>query len=288
MAFTIFVDSGSNLPARKLQELDIRVISFTYEMDGALHHSPEYPDGFDGHQYYNRLREGVEVKTSLINTETFYQSFLPEIQAGRDVMYVGISSGISGTIQAANLAAQQLMEEYPQKVEIVDSMGAGLGTGILALKAGDYRSEGLSVSQAAAKLCYDRENLCEYFTVDDLMFLKRTGRVSGVTAAIGTMLQIKPMLRGDEDGKIVVCGKIRGRKKAIAELTEIFRKKAVNPEHQRVAISHGDCLEEAQKLADAIRQIAEPKELILSMHEPLTGAHVGPGMLAVFFFGDGR
>jgi DegV family protein with EDD domain len=230
----------------------------------------------------------VEVKTSLINSETFYQNFLPEVQAGHDLMYVGISSGISGTIQAANLAAQQLMEEYPQKVEIVDSMGAGLGTGILALKAGDYRSEGLTVTQAAVKLNYDRENLCEYFTVDDLMFLKRTGRVSGVTAAIGTMLQIKPMLRGDEEGKIVVCGKIRGRKRAIAELTDIYRKKAVDPAHHRVAISHGDCLEEAQKLAEAIRAVAEPKELILSMHEPLTGAHVGPGMLAVFFFGDGR
>ena len=120
------------------------------------------------------------------------------------------------------------------------------------------------------------------------MFLKRTGRVSGVTAAIGTMLQIKPMLRGDEDGKIVVCGKIRGRKRAIAELTEIYAKKVVDAGSQRVAISHGDCLEEAQKLAEQIRATAKPKELILSMHEPLTGAHVGPGMLAVFFFGDGR
>lgn len=289
MSYTLFVDSGSNLPARKLRELDIHVIPFSFEMDGVLSQCPEYPDGFDGHLYYTRLREGASVKTSLINTDTFYQRFLPEIQAGRDVMYVGISSGISGTIQAATLAAQELMEQYPERhVQIVDSMGAGLGTGLVACKAADYRNDGLSVEQAAIKLAYDRDNLCEYFTVDDLMFLRRTGRVSGVTATIGTMLQIKPMLRGDENGKIVVCGKIRGRKRAITELAEVYARKAVNPEHQRVAISHGDCLEEAQRLAERLREIAPPKELILSIHEPLTGAHVGPGMLAVFFFGSGR
>lgn len=289
MSYTLFVDSGSNLPARKLQELSIRVVPFHYELDGKLIRCPDYPDGFDGHSYYDRLRAGAVVKTSLINSADFYDAFRPEVAAGSDVMYVGLSSGISGTVQSATLAAEQLMEEFPsRRVRVVDSMGAGLGTGLLACKAADYRDEGLDIDQAAIKLNFDRENLCEYFTVDDLMFLKRTGRVSGVTAVIGSMLQIKPMLRGDESGKIVVCGKIRGRKRAISELAEIYAKKAVNAAAQRVAISHGDCLEEAQKLADKIREIASPRELILSMHEPLTGAHVGPGMLALFFFGDGR
>ncbi len=289
MTYSLFVDSGSNLPSRKLQELDIHVIPFPLEIDGTATVSPEYPDGFDGHQYYTRLKEGAIVRTSLINMDTYYRAFLPEVRAGRDVMYVGISSGISGTVQSASMAARQLMEEYPDRtVQIIDSMGAGLGTGILACRAADYRSDGLSAAQAAVKLRYDVENLCEYFTVDDLMFLRRTGRVSGVTAAIGSMLQIKPMLRGDETGKIVVCGKIRGRKRAIAELSAMYAKKVVNAAAQRVAISHGDCLEEAQRLADRIREIAAPRELILSVHEPSTGAHVGPGMLAVFFFGDGR
>lgn len=287
--YSLFVDSGSNLPARKLQELEIHVVPFSYEMDGKLQKCPEYPDGFDGHHYYTRLKEGATVKTSLINSAEFCEAFRPTLESGSDLMYVGISSGISGTVQSALLAAQQLMEEYPdRRIRVVDSMGAGLGTGILACKAADYRNDGLDIDQAVIKLDYDRENLCEYFTVDDLMFLRRTGRVSGVTATIGSMLQIKPMLRGDEEGKIVVCGKIRGRKKAISELAAIYAKKVINAGAQRVAISHGDCLEEAQKLADQLRAIAEPKELILSMHEPLTGAHVGPGMLAVFFFGDGR
>lgn len=289
MAYTLFVDSGSNLPARKLQELSIRVIPFSYEMDGAVHSCPEYPDGFDGHNYYERLRQGASVKTSLISSGEFYDKFRPFVADGHDLMYVGISSGISGTVQSALVAAEQLMEEFPaRRVRVVDSMGAGLGTGILACRAADYRNDGLDIDRAVEKLNRDRLNLCEYFTVDNLMFLKRTGRVSGVTATIGTMLQIKPMLRGDEEGKIVVCGKIRGRKRAIAELTDIYAKKVVDAGAQRVAISHGDCLEEAQMLAERLRAVANPKELILSMHEPLTGAHVGPGMLAVFFFGDGR
>lgn len=289
MRFVVFADSGCNLPQRKLQELGIEVVPFSYELDGELIVCPKYPDGFDGQSYYNRLRQGAQVKTSLINAEAFYQAFRPVVEAGKDVLYVGISSGISGTVAAANMAAQQLMEEYPQRqVVVVDSMGAGLGTGILTCKAADYSIADMDIRAAEEQLNIDRLGLCEYFTVDDLMFLKRTGRVSGVTAVLGSMLQIKPMLRGDEEGKIVVCGKIRGRKRAITELAEMYAKKVVDAEQQRVAISHGDCLEEAQRLAERIRQIAPPKELILSMHEPLTGAHVGPGMLAVFFFGNGR
>ena len=146
----------------------------------------------------------------------------------------------------------------------------------------------MDIRAAEEQLNIDRLGLCEYFTVDDLMFLKRTGRVSGVTAVLGSMLQIKPMLRGDEDGKIVVCGKIRGRKRAISELAEMYAKKVVDAEHQRVAISHGDCPEDAQALADMICAVAKPKELIIAPHEPFTGAHVGPGMLALFFHGKKR
>ena len=289
MSFAIFADSGCNLPQRKLAELSIEIVPFPYEMDGVSHISPKYPDGFDGHSYYDRLREGAVVHTSLINTDAFLSAFRPCLEQGRDLMYVGISSGISGTVQAALMAAEQLMEEFPERrVEIVDSMGAGLGTGILVCKGADYRAEGLTVAETAARLRKDTENLCEYFTVDDLNFLKRTGRVSGVTAMIGSMLQIKPRRRGGGSGHIVVCGKLRGRKRAVAELCALYEKKVRDAGAQRVAISHGDCLEEAQKLAEKIRAIAAPKELILSMHEPLTGAHVGPGMLALFFFGAGR
>ena len=146
----------------------------------------------------------------------------------------------------------------------------------------------MSVDEAYQALLEATDNLCEYFTVDDLMFLNRTGRLSGAGAVVGTMLNIKPILRGDEEGHIVAGQKIRGRKKAVETLAKIYAEKVVDPEHQCVGITHGDCPEEAQVLADMVCAAGKPGELILCPHEPFTGSHVGPGMLAVFFFGKGR
>ena len=167
-------------------------------------------------------------------------------------------------------------------------MGAGLGIGLLAMKAADYRRDGLSMNDLLERLASDRSGLCEYFTVDDLMHLRRGGRLSGIAAMMGTVLNIKPLLRGDEDGKIVVFSKLRGRKKAIEAIAKEYESKVTSPEAQRVAISHGDCIEDAELLARLVNEIAKPKELIISMHEPYTGVHVGPGMLSLFFIGAGR
>ena len=170
----------------------------------------------------------------------------------------------------------------------MDSKGAGLGTGILTLRAADLRDQGRNARAAAQALEGEVKNLCQYFTVDDLMFLRRTGRLSTAGALMGTLLGIKPLLWGDETGHIVMLSKCRGRKKAIDTIAEIYARKVVAPEQGRVAISHGDCPEDAQTLADKITALAKPKELIVCPHEPFTGSHVGPGMLAVYFFGDGR
>ena len=181
------------------------------------------------------------------------------------------------------------MEEFPdRKVRTVDSLGAGFGPGLLTILAAELRNEGKSADETADILERKKMDLCEFFTVDDLMFLRRTGRLSTTGALVGTMLGIKPILRGDEEGHIVVCQKCRGRKKAVDTLAELYRTRVVDAQNQIVAISHGDCLEEAQALADKICAIAAPKELIFCPHEPVTGSHVGPGMLAVFFFGKGR
>ena len=286
MNFCITTDSGADLPLSYCQTHDITVLPLAFTIEGQTYHGSGAMDDKD---FYDKLRAGALPTTSAANPEDTAALFRTFAGQGKDLLHVAFSSGLSSTSDAAQIAAQMVMEEYPQRqVVVVDSMGAGLGTGILTCKAADYSIADMDIRAAEEQLNIDRLGLCEYFTVDDLMFLKRTGRVSGVTAVLGSMLQIKPMLRGNEDGKIVVCGKIRGRKRAITELAEMYAKKVVDAEHQRVAISHGDCLEEAQRLAERIRQIAPPKELILSMHEPLTGAHVGPGMLAVFFFGNGR
>ena len=288
MGFVIFGDSACNLPRAQLEQFQVQTISFSIEMDGKLVPCPKYPEAFDGKAYYDYLRNKGVVKTSLLPAGQIMEAFRPAVAAGEDILYITLSSGISGTVSSALQAAQLLAEEFPQRtVRVFDSLGAGLGTGLLIGRAADYRAAGLDLTATCQALEKDRENLCEYFTVDDLMFLRRTGRVSGVAATLGTMLHLKPILRGDEHGHITVCNKVRGRKRAMEVFAELYRKRAAAPETQRVYISHGDCLADAQTLAQMVEAIAKPKELIISMHEPLTGAHTGPGMLALFFLSGG-
>lgn len=289
MSYTVFTDGCSNLPGRILTELNICVLPCSYVFDGKPGVYEGDIDAFDSHAYYEKLRAGAEMKTSLLNSQLFMDHFRTALEAGEDVVYVGLSSGVSGTLQAAKIAAEELMEEFPERtVRVVDSLGAGFGPGLLACRAADLRNEGKTANEAGEILDEEVKHLLQIFTVDDLNFLKRTGRVSGATAAIGTILNIKPLLWGDPTGHIVALSKCRGRKKAIEAIVEIYRNRAIDAQNQRIAISHGDCLEEAQILADKVCQICKPKELIICPHEPFTGSHVGPGMLALFFFGEER
>ncbi len=289
MSFTIFVDGSSNLPGRLLRELEIEILPCTYSMDGVPSTYDGSLDSFDAHSYYEMLRQGGRVQTSLLNTQLFLDSFRPVLERGEDAVYFSMSSGISGTCQAARMAAQELLEEFPERtVRVVDSLGSGFGTGLMACKAADLRAAGKTAAQTADIMDADAQNTLQFFTVDDLNFLKRTGRVSGATAMIGTVLNIKPVLWGDPTGHITARSKHRGRKKAMASIVEEYRSRVEDAENQRVAISHGDCPEDAQALADMICAVAKPKELIIAPHEPFTGAHVGPGMLALFFHGKKR
>ena len=289
MSFAIFVDGSSNLPGRLLRELGIEILPCTYSMDGVPSTYDGSLDSFDAHSYYEMLRQGGRVQTSLLNTQLFLDSFRPVLERGEDAVYFSMSSGISGTCQAARMAAQELLEEFPERtVRVVDSLGSGFGTGLMACKAADLRAAGKTAAQTADIMDADAQNTLQFFTVDDLNFLKRTGRVSGATAMIGTVLNIKPVLWGDPTGHITARSKHRGRKKAMASIVEEYRSRVEDAENQRVAISHGDCPEDAQALADMICAVAKPKELIIAPHEPFTGAHVGPGMLALFFHGKKR
>lgn len=289
MSFAIFTDACSNLPGKFLDRYSIHVLPCTYSVDGVQTVYTGTLDTFDAHAHYELLREGKQVQTSLLNTQLFLDAFRPALEAGQDVLYVGMSSGISGTYQAAALAAGELRGEFPgRRIRTVDSLGAGFGPGLLTLRAAEAREAGKDADAAADDLEQAKQNLCEYFTVDDLMFLRRSGRLSAASAMLGTMLGIKPILRGDEEGHIVVSQKCRGRKKALETLAQIYAQRVVRPEEQIVAISHGDCPADAQALADRITAAARPKELIVCAHEPFTGSHVGPGMLGLFFFSQGR
>ncbi len=289
MAYAIYTDGCSNLPQKLLQELDIRVLPFYYMVDGeSLVYNGDI-DSFDAHSYYDSIRAGKVVTTTLLNAEAFAQHFRQALEEGLDVLYVGMSSGVSGTYQAACMAAGELMEEFPERqVLTVDSLGASLGVGLLTCLGADLRAEGKTLQETKAILDEKVMALCQFFTVENLIYFHRSGRISTATYALGSVLDIKPLLRGDEEGHIVSCAKCRGRKRAVAAILEKYRTKVVEPEKQRVFISHGDCPQEARDLAQQVMAIAAPKELIVLPHEPTTGAHSGPGMLALYFLGDHR
>ncbi|MCF0111463.1 MAG: DegV family protein [Erysipelotrichaceae bacterium] len=287
MSFVVFADGTANLPKSLLG--NIRLLPCSYLMEEEKHIYEGDVDSFDGHAYYQQLKEGKTVKTSLLNTYLFEEHFKPVLESGTDIIYVSMSSGISGTYQAAKIAAEELMEEYPERtVRIIDSRGCGFGNGLLAIHGDKLAGENLSAKEAADILDERVPHTCQYFTVDDLNFLKRTGRVKGSTAAIGTMLNIKPILYGTAEGQIVDCGKVRGRQKSIKAIAEKYAEKVTDANEQLVCISHGDCIEDAQKLADLVNEIARPKELVICQHEPFSGSHVGPGMLGLFFYGKER
>ena len=193
------------------------------------------------------------------------------------------------TYNAARIAAQELMDLYKGRfVHIVDSLGCGFGNGLLAVRAAELSRQGVDVREAAAILDEEVPHTCQYFTVDDLNFLKNTGRVSGMTAKIATVLNIKPILFGDSTGHIISCGKVRGRKNSILALAKKYEEKRMITDDQRICISHGDCLDDAEFLAGLIREITPEVPITICMHEPFSGAHVGPGMLGLFFRGNER
>ncbi len=288
MAFAVFTDGSANLPKKLLE--GISLLPNEYSVDDVPQTYWGDVDDFDGHAYYEELRKGRVVRTSLLNTQLFLTHLTPVLEQGLDAIYVAMSSGISGTYQAAVAAAQELMERFRDRfVHIVDSHGCGFGSGMLAVKAAALSRQGLAAREAAGILDAEVPHMCQYFTVDDLNYLKKTGRVSGVTAKIGSVLNIKPILYGDSTGHIVSCAKTRGRKRAIEALIQKYEEKHLdNSDAPMICISHGDCLEEAEILRDRVQAITPNADITLCQHEPFSGAHVGPGMLALFFRGVER
>ena len=287
MSFAVFADGSANLPKSMLD--GISLLPCEYTVDGEPQTYWGDVDSFDAHEFYEGLKIGKTVRTSLLNTQLFLSRFGTILTKGTDIIYISMSSGISGTYNAARLAAEELMELYQGRfVHVVDSLGCGFGSGLLAVKAAELSKQGMSARVAANILDQEVPHCCQYFTVDDLSFLKKTGRVSGVTAKIGTVLNIKPVLFGDPTGHIISCAKVRGRRKAIETLVKKYEEKRIKSGEQRICISHGDCLEDAEILAGLVRNITPECPITICQHEPFSGAHVGPGMLGLFFRGIER
>ncbi len=283
MGFVVATDTSSNLPTALIRANDIQEIAFSYFYEGEEHHCLD-TEAFDGDAYYERIKKGLRVTTSQIAPQAYMDFFEPWLKEGQDIIYVAMSSGISGSCHSAHIAAEELMESYPgRRIEVIDTRGAALGEGLIALQAAKMRDEGVNTSLAAARLKLASERMFNVFTVDDLMHLKRGGRLSNVSAMLGTVLQIKPILKGNEEGKIVAFAKVRGRKQSIRTLAQMYDKLAVEPEKQLVGIVEAGCKAEAAELADMLRQNRPPREILTVEYEPVTGSYVGPGALALFF-----
>lgn len=283
MPFTVFTDTSANLLNRQIRDYDLRIIPFSYYIDGQEHTCLD-TDAFNGDAYYSMLKGSVNVTTTQIIPETYAEYFKPVLESGSDIVFVSMSSGISGSCQSALVAANDLSEQFPdRRIEIVDTLGASLGEGLVALHAARLRDAGIPASEAAVRLRAMSERMFNVFTVDNLLYLRRGGRLSNLSAIVGTVLNIKPILKGSSEGKIVSFGRVRGRKASIETLATLYDQHVSDPENQTVGIAHAGCKKDAEYLISLLNRNHPPKEILLVDYEPVTGSHVGPGALALFF-----
>ena len=284
--YQIITDSGCDLPQSLLDTLGVKSVPLYVNFRGA-----EQPDSVDEgiKELYDGLRGGEKATTSAVNPDRWAAMIEPSLAEGKDAVVIVFSSGLSTTYQSAVIAGQELTEKYPdRKVYVVDSLCASLGQGLLVWYACRKRDEGMSAPELAKWLEENRLNLCHWFTVDDLMYLKRGGRVSAVTAVVGTMLSIKPVLHVDDEGHLINVSKARGRKASILALANKLKELGDGFDNSTVFISHGDCEEDAKYLAEKVKAEYGVKEVVIGYVGAVIGSHSGPGTLAFFFLGKHR
>lgn len=292
MDFEIVTDSCCNLLEDMIDDFGIHVLPLTFMVDGEDEVYQSYLKGerTDLKQFYTMMREGKVFKTSLPNLAESEALFRELLGSGRDVLYIAFSSGLSGTYQALSLMAAQLQEEFPERrIYVVDSLAASGGQGLLVWYAVQHARAGESIDQVRDWLEENKLHLAHWFTVDDLMFLFRGGRVSKTAAWAGTLLNIKPVLHVDDEGHLIPMEKVRGRKKSLNALIDHMEKSANKPiSDQMVFITHGDCIEDAEYVAAKIKERFGVKEVVINYVDPVIGAHSGPGTMALFFLADKR
>jgi len=289
MNYEIVTDSSANLTEELIEEYGIHIISLFFMLDGKAYSSYIKGEKTDISQFYKMMRDGKTITTSTINMSSCEEAFESILSKGNDVLYLGFSSALSGAYSTASIMAEKLKEKYPNnKIYSVDTLSASMGQGLLVYYAAKQREEGKSIDEVRDWVLNNRLKLCHWFTVDDLFFLKRGGRVSATTAIIGTALSIKPILHVDDEGKLVSVGKVRGRKNSLNELVKEMEKTCVNPNEQTVFISHGDCIEDAECVKELVLKKLNVKDVIINYVDPVIGAHSGPGTVALFFIGISR
>lgn len=293
--FEIIVDSAANIPAELCKKYNIKVLSFVNTVNGEplVCFDPELTfeqEREKGHEYYESIRNGVDIKTGLISIGDFEDYFREIMEADKDLIYFSLSSNISGTNNSARIAMEDLMDEPPcgRKIRIIDALNASLGQGILAIYASEMRDKGMDIDEVADIIETYPAKMNGVFTVGDLKYLSKTGRLSGAAAVIGNILNIKPILRGNKDGFIVQFKKCRGRKAAINTLIDLVCNNIENPEEQIIGIAHADAYEESLYMMKEIQKRIKVREFINTSYDFCTGHHVGPDTLAMFFMAKDR
>jgi DegV family protein with EDD domain len=283
MNVKIITDSACDLPTSVYEQYDIEMVPLTVHLN-----DKDYFDGktIDPKTVYDAMKEGAAPKTSQVTPETFQQVFKTFIEKEQPVIYIGFSSELSGTFQSGHIAEQQIKEEHPNaNVYTIDTKCASLGQGLVVLRAAQLAKEGASAEEIINTVEHHANHMEHIFTVDDLEYLQRGGRVSKAQAFIGGLLNIKPLLHV-EDGKLIPLEKIRGSKKVLKRMLEVMEQRGNELNNQVIAISHGDDLATAEKLATLIREHYDPKEIIINNIGSAIGAHAGPGTIALFFLND--
>ena len=284
--FKIITDSGCDLSAEGYAKLDVHCVPLSVEFKGQVNDDRNDDSLKD---FYNGLREGEHARTSAVNPQSWKDAMVPYLKEGKDILVLAFSSGLSTTAQSAMIAASELEEKFPErKILVCDTLCASMGQGLLLWYACRRRDEGASLEETHAWVEENKQNLCHWFTVDDLFYLKRGGRISGATALVGTMLSIKPVLHVDSEGHLVSVSKARGRKAAINALAQKVGELGEGFDNSTMFISHGDCREDAEYLADILREKYGAKDVQISYVGAVIGSHAGPGVLALFFLGKHR
>jgi len=285
--YVIYTDSACDIPVETLEEWGVgyRWLTYTFEGDPRQYTNYELPYP----EFYDRVRQGGVARTSAVNADAFREAFEEILKDGRDILYIGFSTGLSGTCNAAGIAAAELRELYPEAdIRCVDTRGASAGFGLLLYMAVEAKRKGASLDEAERLVLDNRFHLCHWFTVEDLMYLKRGGRISAATAFVGNMLSFKPVMHMDDAGHLINMFKVRGRKASLSALADKYGELALDKENGTIFISHGDCREDAEKLGAMLHERYGASVDKIVYVGPVIGAHTGPGVIALFFLGEHR
>ena len=284
--FVIVSDSTVDLPKEYLQSKQVPIISLSYIMDGVTY---EEMDGLSHKEFFEKLRAGSLPTTSQINPEQAREALEPFAKEGKDILYIGFSSGLSGSYNSVRMAAEDLKEENPDiNIIAIDSLCACMGEGLLLYKALELKEHGMSMEEIAKWVEANKLHICHNVTVDDLNHLHRGGRISKTTAVVGSMIKIKPIIHMSDEGKLVVIGKERGRKKSLVSIVDRMEKQMQGYDNDIVMITHGDCIEDAEFVKKQVEERFGIHNVMINGIGSVIGSHTGAGVVAVFFMGDKR